>query len=48
MFPVLANEKTDGIVINFRGPGEPIAFDIGMTEIMLKALAASDNSAANA
>jgi hypothetical protein len=48
MFPVLANEKTDGIVINFRGPGEPIAFDIGMTEIMLSALAASDNSAANA
>jgi hypothetical protein len=48
MFPVLDNEKTDGIVINFRGPGEPIAFDIGMTEIMLKALAASDNSAANA
>jgi hypothetical protein len=48
MFPVLDNEKTDGIAINFRGPGEPIAFDIGMTEIMLKALAASDNSAANA
>jgi hypothetical protein len=48
MFPVLANEKTKGIVINFRGPGEPIAFDIGMTEIMLKALAALDNSAANA
>jgi SseB protein N-terminal domain len=47
MFPVLANEKTDGIVINFRGPGEPIAFGIGMTEIMLKALAQPDNSGAN-
>jgi hypothetical protein len=47
MFPVLANEKTDGIVINFRGPGEPIAFQIGMTEVMLKALACSDNSGAN-
>jgi hypothetical protein len=39
MFRVLAKEKTDGIVINFRGPGEPIGFGIGMTEIMLKALA---------
>jgi hypothetical protein len=47
MFPVLANEKTDGIVFNFRGPGEPIAFKIGMTDIMLKALAAPDNSRAN-
>ena len=47
MFPVLVNEKTDGIVINFRGPGEPIAFGIGMTEIMLQALAQSDNSSSN-
>jgi hypothetical protein len=48
MFPVLANEKTDGIVINFRGPGEPIAFGIRMTEIMLEALAQPDNSGPNA
>jgi SseB protein N-terminal domain len=47
MFPVLAKEETDGIVINFRGPGEPIAFGIGMTEIMLRALAASDKSGIN-
>ena len=47
MFPVLANEQTDGIVFNFRGPGEPIAFNIGMTDLMLKALATSDNSGAN-
>lgn len=48
MFPALANEKTDGIVINFRGPGEPIALRIGMTEIMLQALALSDKSGAKA
>ena len=39
MFPVLANEKTDGIVFNYKGPGEPMAFELSMTEVMLRALA---------
>lgn len=39
-FPVLAKEETaEGIVFNFRGPGEPMAFHLDMTELMLAELA---------
>jgi hypothetical protein len=39
LFPALAQEKADGIVFNYQGPGEPIAFRLDMTDIMLAELA---------
>jgi hypothetical protein len=38
-FPALAQEKADGIVFNFKGPGEPIAFALGVIQIVLEELA---------
>ncbi len=41
-FPVLAEQpEADGIVFNFRGPGEPMAFQLDVTDIMLAELAKS-------
>lgn len=39
LFPALAQEKADGIVFNYRGPGEPMAFRLDMTDLMLAELA---------
>jgi hypothetical protein len=44
IFPALAQEKADGIVFNFKGPGEPTAFQLGMTELMLAELARDDGA----
>ena len=41
-FPALASEKADGIVFNYKGPGEPMAFDLGMTQLMVDELARED------
>jgi hypothetical protein len=39
LFPALAKEKANGIVFNYQGPGEPMAFRLDMTDIMLAELA---------
>jgi hypothetical protein len=40
MFPVLAQQKdAAGIVVNYRGPSEPVAFKLDVTELMLQELA---------
>ena len=39
LFPALAKEKAEGIVFNYQGPGEPMAFRLDMTDIMLAELA---------
>lgn len=47
-FPVLAKETADGVVINFRGPGEPMAFQMGVVDLMLEELAKTPSTTSQA
>ena len=38
LFPALANETMDGIVLNFRGPGDPIGLTTEIISLMLNVL----------
>ena len=38
LFPPLANEKADGIVINYLGPTKPLAFRMDVLPLILDAL----------
>ncbi|HMG04231.1 MAG TPA: SseB family protein [Chthoniobacterales bacterium] len=48
LFPALAKEKADGIVFNYQGPGEPTAFRLDMTDIMLAELARDNGQSGEA
>jgi len=39
MFPVLAQQEAEGFVFNYKGPTEPVAFQLSATELMLEELA---------
>jgi hypothetical protein len=39
MFPVLAQQEAEGFVFNYKGPGEPVAFRLSATDLMLAELA---------
>jgi hypothetical protein len=39
MFPVLAQQEAEGVVFNYMGPGEPAAFQLSFTDLMLEELA---------
>jgi hypothetical protein len=48
LFPALAKEKADGIVFNYQGPGDPMAFRLDMTDIMLAELTRDNGQGAEA
>jgi len=48
LFPNLVQQKTDGLVFNYKGPGEPIAFDKGIINLMLEELARADDDSTSA
>ncbi len=39
VFPAIANETAQGIVMNYRGPTVPLAFSLGITELLLEEIA---------
>jgi hypothetical protein len=39
IYPVLAEQEAEGVVFNYMGPSEPVAFKLSFTDLMLEELA---------